>query len=189
MKILQITFILLFFLFTFACSKYETPINKQSANITEIKNSNVNQEDQIEIPKSWKKIEECGLSFYLPSNFYEIKFQPFDSCAKSYRNNDIYISLDLFPGDNKESDIRKNEYSNEKEFQIVEKQIDKMKAELITYFGESDFPERKDLSFGAVLFVPVIDKNGDNLTVWTYSRSIENRETAKKIFETIKFEK
>ncbi|HQU83257.1 MAG TPA: hypothetical protein PKY59_09045, partial [Pyrinomonadaceae bacterium] len=133
--------------------------------------------------------EDCGLSFYAPSDFKEIEIQPIDSCAKNYRNNDIFISLDLFWASGKESDSRKGEYSNRKEFQIVETQIDSRKAEIITYLGESDFPERKDLLYGAVLFVPVVNNNNDNLTVWTYSRSKEHRETAMKIFETIKFGK
>lgn len=179
--------ILLFLVFTFACTQKSKSDISQSVNVNK---SVALKNEKPDIPESWKKIEECGFSFYAPANFKELKVQPIDSCATNYRNNDILLSLDLYHGGGTEDGTRRNEYSNKEEFQISETVIDGRKAEIITYFqNSSDFKERKDLSYGAVLYIPMVEENGDNLTIWTYNRSVENRETTMKIFETIRFGK
>ncbi len=190
MKQSFLTIILLLLVFTFACTQNKKPDVAQPANVNENANLNYTQNKKPDIPESWKKIEECGLSFYAPSNLKEVKVQPIDSCATVYRNKNILVSLDLFENSGKQSDSRRNEYSDKKDFQIAETVVDGRKAEIITYYqNSSDFKERKDLSYGAVLFVPMVDESGDNLTIWTYCRSAEDRETTTKIFETIRFEK
>jgi len=173
--------------FNVSCTQDMKPNVSQPTNNA---NLTIAPNQKLIIPDGWKKIEECGLSFYAPSNLKEIKVQPYDSCAKQYRNKNIVFSLDLIENGGSESSSRSGEYSDEKDFQIVKTIIDGQKAELITYYLSNDggFKERQDLFYGAVLYVPLIDKNDDNLTIWTYSRTAEDREIAKQIFETIHFE-
>ncbi len=190
MKQSFLTIILLLLVFTFACTQNKKPDVAQPANVNENANLNYTQNKKPDIPESWKKIEECGLSFYAPSDLKEVEVQIIDSCATVYRNKNILVSLDLFENSGEQSDSRRNEYSDKKDFQIVETVVDGRKAEIITYYqNSSDFKERKDLTYGAVLFVPMVDESGDSLTIWTYCRSAEDRETTTRIFETIRFEK
>jgi hypothetical protein len=140
------------------------------------------------VPDGWKKLEACGITFYAPSDFEEENIRGKDSCVKSYRSKNILLTLDVLGYIGKESNSRKDELSDEKDFQIVKTKIDGRKAEIITYYETENKEQWKDLLYEATLFVPVIDKkDGGNLTIWTNSRTAENRETAKKIFATVRF--
>ena len=149
------------------------------------------QNKKLEIPENWKKIEECGFSFYAPLDLKEIQIHPVDSCAKQYRSRDIIFSIDLMEGYGDDFSSRSGEYSDNKDFQITRTTIDEQKAEIITYQlnDNGGFKERQDLFYGAVLYVPLIVKSGDNLTIWTYSRTTKDRETTEQMFETVRFEK
>lgn len=176
MNLSLLKIILLLLSFNVACTQNNKPDISQLASENEI--------------VDWKKIHECGLFFSMPMSLKEVKIQPIDSCAKDYRSNDILFTLDVFNGGGKESDSRRNEYSGAKDFELAETIVDGRKAEIITYYEIGNtFKQRENLPYGAVLYVPVIDERGTNLTIWTYSRSAEDRETTKKIFETIRFEK
>jgi hypothetical protein len=59
----------------------------------------------------------------------------------------------------------------------------------ITYYAVEDLDQWKDLHYSATLFIPQMRKDCCNLTIWTHSRTAEDRETAKKIFETVVIEK
>jgi hypothetical protein len=190
MKLSFLKIILLFLSFNIACTQNTKSDISHSANVNEIVDLNSAQNKKLDIPESWKKIQECGLFFSVPPSLKELKIQPIDSCVKDYRSKDILFSLDVFEGGGKESGSRRNEYSGAKDFQVAETIVDGRKAEIISYYESGNsFKQREDLPYGAVLYVPVINERGDNLTIWTYSRSTEDRETTKKIFETIRFEK
>lgn len=190
MKLSFLKIILLFLSLNIGCSQNNKSDIPETANANEIVALNGMHNNKLEIPEGWKEIQECGMTFSLPSILKEVKIQPIDSCAKDYRSKDIVFLLDVFEGGGKESDSRRNEFSGAKDFQVAETIIDGRKAEIITYYeiGNS-FREREDLPYGAVLYVPVINERGENLTVWTYSRNPTDRETARKMFETIRFGK
>ena len=141
------------------------------------------------IPNDWKKIEAYGLSFYAPPDLEEVKVQSKDSFVKAYQSKNILLSLDWLGSIGKESNSRRDEYSDKKDFQIVVTKIDGRKAEIITHYETENSEQSKDFLYGATLYVPVIDKEGGKITIWTFSRSAEDRETAKKIFETVSFGK
>ena len=141
------------------------------------------------VPDGWKKIEACGITFYAPSDLKEEKVKGIDSCVKRYRSNNISLFLDVLGFKLKESDSRRDEYSDEKDFQIVETKIDNRKAEIITHYAVEDLEQWKDLHYSATLFVPQMRKDCCNLTIWTHNRTAEDRETAKKIFATVRFDK
>ena len=120
--------------FTIACTQNKKTDILQPAIVNENVNLLHTISEKPEIPKKWKKIEECGFSFYAPTNFKEAKAQPIDSCATDYRNEDTLFSLDLYHGGGTEDGTRRNEYSGKEDFQISETVIDGRKAEIITYY-------------------------------------------------------
>ena len=147
------------------------------------------QTKKVIVPDGWKKIEVCRITFYLPSEFEVEKLRGTDSCIERYRSKNILLSIDVLGYKLKESDIRTDLYSDEKEFSIVKTLIDNRKAKVMTYYETENSERRKDLPYNTTLFVPRMYKDCCNLTMWTNSRSAEDRETAKKIFETVRFEK
>jgi hypothetical protein len=147
------------------------------------------QSKKLVTPDGWKKIEACGLSFYVPPDLEEVKVQGIDSCVKEYRSKNILLSLDVLGYIGKESNSRRDEYSDKKDFQIVVTKVDRRKAEIITHYETENSEQWKDFPYSATLYIPVIRKEGGNLTIWTNSKSAEDRETAKKIFATVSFDK
>ena len=145
------------------------------------------QNEKVAIPDSWKKIEACGITFYAPSDLMEDDYHGKDSCVRIYRSNDFILSLDVFGFGGGESSSRKDEYSDEKDFLFVKTKISGRKAEIITYYETEYLKQWKDLRYNSVLFVPVIDKDGTSLTMWTNSRTAKDREISKKIFATVHF--
>lgn len=147
------------------------------------------QDEKPPVPKIWGKFQACGLSFYAPSNLKEERVQGIDSCVKEYRSKSILFSLDVVSFGGKESNSRRNEYSDKKDFQIEKVEIDGRKAEVITHYETEKSEQWNGLFYGAILYVPVINKDGSSLTIWTHNRSQKDREIAKKIFETVQFGK
>jgi hypothetical protein len=137
----------------------------------------------------WKKIEACGVAFYAPPDLEEEQVRGIDSCVKRYRSKNILLNLDVLGFKLKESASRQDEYSDEKDFQIVKTKIDTRKAEVITHYETENSEQFKGLPYSATLFVPQMRKDCCNLTIWTNSRTTEDRETAKKIFETVRIDK
>ena len=146
------------------------------------------QNKKVVAPDGWKKIKACGITFYAPSDLKEEKVRGIDSCVKRYRSKNILLSLDVLVYKLKESASRKDEYSGEKDFQIVKTKTDGREAEIITHYETENSEQWKDLPYSATLFVPQMRKDCCNLTIWTHSRTAEDRETAKKIFETVRIE-
>jgi hypothetical protein len=164
MKILIITTIIWT---AIAC---HTPEQKESIIVPEI--------EQATLPADWKRINECGFEFYIPSNLKEEKIQPFDSCAKEYGSENNRLLLDVIEGTAQTDSnfTRSKEYSKENDFKFEKTVIDGQSAEITTFVGTG----RKGLDYGAVLDIPQM-----NLTIWTYSKSREEREKAIKVFKSI----
>ena len=147
------------------------------------------QNKKSAIPDGWKKIEACRITFFAPSDLEEEKVRGEDSCVKRYRSKNILLSLDVLGYKLKKSASRRDEYSDEKDFQIVKTKIDGRKSEIITHYETENSEQWKDLLYSATLFVPQMRKDCCNLTIWANSRSAEDREIAKKIFATVRFDK
>lgn len=137
------------------------------------------------IPDGWNKIEACGITFYAPPDFKEENVKGIDSCVKRYRNDNISLFLDVLKFKLEQSASRRDEYSDEKDFQIVKTNIDNRKAEIITHYAVEDLEQWKGLHYSATLFIPKMREDCCNLTIWSHSRTAEDRETARKIFETV----
>ena len=141
------------------------------------------------VPNDWKKIEACGITFYVPYDLEEEGIRGIDSCVKRYRSKNILLSLDVLGYKLKKSASRKDEYSDEKDFQIVKTKTDGREAEIITHYETDNSEQWKDLPYSATLFVPQMRKDCCNLTIWTNSRTTQDRETAEKIFATVRVDK
>jgi hypothetical protein len=166
MKILLIT--LLIWNIT-ACNSQE---HKESTIIPEIKES--------VLPFNWKRINECGVEFYAPSNLKEKKVQPFDSCVKEYSGGNIRLELDVLEGTvaPESAYSRSGEYSNKSDFKLTRTIIDRQQAEIITYMDLNT----EDINYGAVLDFP---QRG--FTMWTGNTTQEDREKVLKIFNSVRF--
>lgn len=135
---------------------------------------------------NWQRISDCGVTFYVPPDVREEKARGIDSCVRRYRSESILIVLDsiLYPDP---GGSRREEYYEERDFNLRKTRVGGRKAEIITYF-ETKFPaEAQGLNYSAVLHVPLLPKGRGNFTLWTYSRNPESREAAIKIFESVRF--
>jgi hypothetical protein len=136
----------------------------------------------------WKLIKECGAEFYLPPDFKEEKVRGIDSCVKQYRGVNTLLELDVL-GYITPDASRKDEYAEEHDVKYAKTKIDGRRAEIITHYATDLRKEAEGLNCASVLFVPQMRKDGGNLTIWTYSKSPEEREMAMKIFQTVRFPK
>jgi hypothetical protein len=139
-------------------------------------------------PAGWKLISECGAEFYLPADFKEEKVRGIDSCVRKYRGENTLMVLDVL-GYITPDASRKEEYSEERDFRYERTKIAGRRAEIITCYDTDLRKEAEGLNYAAVLFVPQMRKDGGNLTIWTNSKSPEEREKAIKIFQTVRFPK
>jgi|GEM_PF-4774900 len=143
--------------------------------------------DADRIPDFRSVFDACGLKFYLPLLFKEEAIRGKDSCVKRYNSKNTVIMLDVLVYLTPKAS-RKAEYSDERDFKFKKIKVNGRKAELITYYDDEPPKYAESLNFAAVLFVPVISKDGGNLTFWTFSKTEEDREKAMKIFKSIKFD-
>lgn len=133
----------------------------------------------------WKNVSACGLSFSLPSDIKEEKVQGIDSCVHRYRGKNSLLILDAIMYVNIDGS-RKDEYAGKRDFNWMETKIDRQKAEIISCYDAVNTEARR-FNYVAVLYVPRMPKDQGNLTIWTYSKSPEEREKAIKIFESVRF--
>ena len=139
-------------------------------------------------PAGWKLINQCGAEFYLPPDFKEEMIQGIDSCVKKYRGENTLMVLDVL-GYITPDASRKEEYSEKPDFRHESTKVGGRGAEIITCYETDSRKEAEGLNYAAVLFVPQMSRYGGNLTIWTNSRSREEREHAMRIFRTVRFPK
>ena len=139
-------------------------------------------------PADWKAIKACGVRFYVPANFREETVHPIDSCVAQYRNRNTLLVLDVIMYSDPNGS-RQSEYSNKRDFNLRQLNIDGQNAEIITCYETEVPPESQGLNYSAVLYVPQLPKARGNLTVWTSSKSTEARDLAVKILESMQFPK
>ena len=118
----------------------------------------------------------------------EEKVRGIDSCVRQYRGKNPLLEVDVL-GYITPNASRKEEYAEERDVKYEKTKVDGRRAEIITYYETDPHTEAEGLNYGAVLFVPQTRKSGGNLTIWTYSRSLEECERALKIFQSVRFPK
>src|SRR6266480_5835791 len=132
-------------------------------------------------PAGWNLIKECGAEFYVPPGFKEKKIKGIDSCVKQYRGESTLMSLDVLAYITPDAS-RRSEYSEKRDFEYKKTNVGGRRAEIITCYETDPGREAEGLNYAAVLFVPQMREDGGNLTIWTYSKSPEERAEAIKIF-------
>jgi hypothetical protein len=123
-----------------------------------------------EVPKGWKEIKECGVSFLVPKNMKKKRddVTPIDSCFGTYKNSSMTLGFDH------------DNYLRQPEETVYESlEIDGNKARLIkspnslqlyVMFGEGD-QARFSFDMGIVF------------------KKADNAQTARKIIESIRFDR
>lgn len=147
----------------------------------------ISAQNKQSLPLDWKLFNECGAQFSLPADYKEVKVRGIDSCLGKYRGASTVLMLDVL-GYITPNASRKEEFSDERDVKYTKSTIDGRRAEIITFYDTEPNKDAIDFHYAAVLFIPQISKkDGGNFTIWTNSKSSEEREQAMKIFQTIRF--
>ena len=145
-----------------------------------------NYSQDLKVSSGWKKVHACGITFLVPKTLKNKKAQGFDSCVAIFRNSKVYLAIDSgWYG----SVSSKSNTSPDFKEEFIE--IDGKKAQLATYVrGRSN----SDQQFFARIYVALSEPRDDAITVETTSlnmtvqvRSEKELETAKQIFQSIRF--
>jgi hypothetical protein len=125
-----------------------------------------------EIPKRWREVKICGLSFLIPKELKNQKIRGIDSCVASFEGKKITLGMDY--GAYTAAPESETIYPDTKR-ELLE--IDGKKAHLATY------------SYGARIYV-LVGKSDFGKHALGMTISIKNKndvETARQIFQSIRF--
>ena len=134
------------------------------------------------IPLDWKKVSACNISFFVPKDFWKNNGRPFDSCVASFGNKKFSLGLDY--GWYSSPSIKTDGCFDYKE-EFIE--IDGKTAKLeICRFSSTE-----NLNYIARIYVLVNEDMGfrTSLAMFVRAGRVENLETAKQIFQSIRFDK
>jgi hypothetical protein len=157
-----------------ACSTFE---HKELGNNTALK--------EYVVPYDWKPINAFNVEFYIPPDIIEkqpIKPMMKGSTAKFYGNENIWLVFTI-----QSNSEGSNRFIKERDFRLEKTFVDGKQAEITTFTGTEMFNEAEGKNYVAVLDVPQIQGNSNNLLMWAYSKSPEDRETVIKIFKSVQF--
>jgi hypothetical protein len=138
---------------------------------------------QNSVPSGWRKIDANGkFIFYLPPSMRDTGASGIEEFHKEYTNGRLHLSFDYEP-------MGILAYSNRtvafgKNFQETELQIDGRKSYLFVHQG---LDRKKRRTYNAHLYVGDLPNGHSILHMWVTSWSAQNVETAKTIFQTVKF--
>lgn len=138
------------------------------------------------IPPDWQKISVCKISFSAPKDLKNENLQGIDSCIASFKSDQMQITLDYgWYGGAAKKDATKADFKEE----AIE--IDGRKAKLATF---KNLESKTKLKFFANLYVVVVEPNNENpmTTSLLMGIRVENEKdlaTAKRVFQTIRFDK
>ena len=144
---------------------------------------NNDPDTQTPVPSGWRKIDAYGkFSFYLPPNMWDTGIRGIENLHGEYTNGRLHLSFDYEP-------FGYLAYSNralafKKGFQEIELSIDGRKAFL---FLHQNLDRKKRRTYNAQLYVGNLPNGDVILSMLISSRSARYMETAKTIFQTIKF--
>jgi hypothetical protein len=128
-----------------------------------------------EVPKGWKEINMCGLSFLVPKNLKkQNNFKPIDSCIGAFKSKNLGLGFDYGMYTAPPEDA--SSYRGGKAETL---EIDGKKARLLTY------------PYGARIYILVAESEYGKsaLGMSITSKTQNDVETAKRIFQSIRFVK
>jgi hypothetical protein len=145
--------------------------------------SSNNSDAQDSTPSGWRKIDVDGkFSFYLPPDMRDTGVRGIENLHREYSNGRMHLSFDYKPFGYLSYERRELKFG--KGFQETELQIDNRKSFLFLY---QDVDWKKRRTHDADLYVGDLPKGDVILRMWMTSSSPRDVETAKSIFQTIKF--
>ncbi len=125
-----------------------------------------------EIPKRWKEVKICGLSFLVPKELKNKKTRGIDSCVAAFKSKKMSLGLDY--GFHTASFDSESIYPDTKRESL---DVDGRKARLATY------------SYGARIYILVgewsFGKSALGMTIT--SKNKNDVQTARQIFQSIRF--
>lgn len=134
-------------------------------------------------PSGWRKINADGkFSYYLPPDMRDTGIRGIENLHREYSNGRLHLSFDYEPYGFLSYERRALKFG--KNFQEMGLQIDGRKSFLFLY-QDSDRHNRR--TYNADLYVGDLPNSQVTLRMWVSSRSSQDIETAKTIFQTIKF--
>jgi len=144
-----------------------------------------NYAQDSKVPSGWKKVSICDISFIVPKNLKNNNSQGIDSCVASFSSSKIGLGIDY--GWYGSASTKYESYTDFKEESI---QIDGKKAQLATYIDTRSNAKRK---FVARIYVVLNEPEGGGMTT-SLNMTIgvgneKDLETAKQIFQSIRFDK
>lgn len=146
-----------------------------------------NYAQDSEIASDWEKISVCNISFFIPKDLKNNNKRGIDSCVASFSNNEIGLTIDY--GWYNSPSKKYETYTDFKE-EFIE--IDGKKAQFATYRHTL---MNANQNLVATIYV-VLDKTKEHGVGMTTSldmtivvRNEKDLETAKQIFQSIRFDK
>jgi hypothetical protein len=134
-------------------------------------------------PAGWRKIDADGkFTYYLPPDMRDTGIRGIENLHREYTNGRLHLSFDYEPYGFLSYERRALKFG--KNFQEIELQIDGRKSFL---FLHQDADRNNRRTYNADLYVGDLPKSQVTLRMWVSSRSAQDVETAKGIFQTIKF--
>lgn len=141
------------------------------------------RESQDPVPLRWRKTDAYGkFTFYLPPEMRDTGIVGIENLHREYTNGRMHLSFDYEPYGYLAYENRALAFG--RNYQEVELQVDGRKAYLFLYRG-SDRKNRR--TYNANLYVGDLPNGDVILHMWMSTRSARYVETAKTIFQTIKF--
>lgn len=163
-------FTILFLIFVYACIAL-IEIHAQDATI----------------PPDWEKVGVCQINFLIPKNLKNQYSRGIDSCFAEFRSKNMYLAIDSGSwGGGEQTKIESN-----LDFKEESVEIDGKKAQIITYKDAQKKSKRKFIAvFNVVLYESQkneIQRNV-NLSMKIEAKNENDLETAKQIFQSIRFD-
>lgn len=144
-----------------------------------------NYAQNSKVASGWKKVSICDISFIVPKNLKNNNARGIDSCVASFSNDKIGLGIDY--GWYSSASTKYESYTDFKEEFI---QIDGKKAQLATYI---DTRSNDEEMFVARIYIVTNEPEGGGMTTaLNMTIGVGNEkdlETAKKIFQSIRFDK
>jgi hypothetical protein len=140
----------------------------------------------IAIPSGWRKVELKDFSFYIPSDMKERKVRGTDSEIWEFRSKGITLSIDYGVFSPECASLDRPEYREERV--VVDGRAAKVCAYRRSDKYDATYPEKDREYFTAINFPDVWGgDSGSRLTFDAACLDSSTQETAKRIFQTIKF--
>lgn len=132
----------------------------------------------------WKRFKICGFTFYTPKTLKNLNSKGIDSCVGGFEDTNLSIEIDYGWYSSR---YKKYTYDSKLEFREETIEIDNKSAQLVTYIdGQKDAVKK----YIAGLYLEVKNDGAITTALNMTTRVVTEKdlETAKQIFQTIKFQ-